>query len=93
MTLCLAAFAHLAFAEGDPERAALLAGAAEGLRRRAGFSTWPMLRQGEAQLAAQIRQALGDDRFGQVFTAGSRLSQQEAVAAIRDRPGNRAQPC
>jgi len=93
VTLCLAAFAQLAFAEGDPERAALLAGAAEGLRGRAGLRTWPMLRQGEAQLAAQIRQALGDDRFGQVFTAGSRLSQQEAVAAIRDRPGNRAQPC
>jgi len=91
VTLCLAAFAHLAFAEGDPERAALLAGAAEGLRRRAGFSTWPMLRQGEAELAAQIRQALGDDRFGQAFAAGSRLSQQEAVAAIRDQPGNRAQ--
>jgi predicted ATPase len=84
VTLCLAAFAQLAFAEGDPERAALLAGAAEGLRRRAGFSTWPMLRQSEALLAAQIRQALGDDRFGQAFAAGSRLSQQEAVAAIRD---------
>ena len=86
VTLCLAAFAQLAFAEGDTERAALLAGAADGLRRRAGFSTWPMLRQSEAQLAAQIRQALGDDRFGQAFAAGSRLSQQEAVAAIRDQP-------
>ena len=51
-----------------------------------------MLRGGETQLAAQIRQALGDDRFRQVFAAGSRLSQQEAVAAIRDRPGNRTQP-
>jgi predicted ATPase len=88
VTLCLAAFAQLAFAEGDPERAALLAGAAEGLRRRAGFSTWPMLRQGEAELAAQIREALGDGRFGQVFAAGSRLSQQEAVATIRDQPGD-----
>jgi tetratricopeptide (TPR) repeat protein len=86
VTLCLAAFAQLAFAEGDPEQAALLAGAAEGLRRRAGFSTWPMLRRGEAELAAQIRQALGDDRFGQAFAAGSRLSQQEAVAAIRGQP-------
>jgi len=28
-----------------------------------------------------------------VFAAGSRLSQQEAVAAIRDQPGNRTQPC
>jgi hypothetical protein len=63
-----------------------LAGAAEGLRRRAGFSTWPMLRQGEAELAAQIRQALGDDRFGQAFAAGTTLSQQEAVAAVRGQP-------
>ncbi len=37
VTLSLAAFAQLAFAEGDPGRAALLAGAAEGLRRRAGL--------------------------------------------------------
>ena len=37
VTLCLAAFAQLAFAEGDPERAALLAGGAEGLRRRDQF--------------------------------------------------------
>jgi predicted ATPase/class 3 adenylate cyclase len=86
VTLCVDAFAELAFAEGDPGRAALLAGAADGLRRRAGFSTWPMLRQREAELSAQIRQALGDDRFGQAFAAGSRLSQQEAVTAIRDHP-------
>jgi hypothetical protein len=33
VTLCLAAFTELAFAEGDAERAALLAGVAEGLRR------------------------------------------------------------
>jgi len=92
VTLCLAAFAQLAFAEGDPERAALLAGAAKGLRSRARFSMWPTLRRGEAELTARIRQALGDDRFGQAFAAGSALSQQEAVAAIRDRPGNRTQP-
>jgi len=87
VTLCLAAFAQLTFAEGDPERAALLAGAAQGLRSRAGFSTWPMLRRSEAELAAQIRQALGDDRFGQAFAAGTALSQQEAVAAVRDQRG------
>jgi len=92
VTRCLAGFAQLAFAEGDPARAALLAGAAEGLRRRAGFSTWPTVRRGEAQLVAQIRQELGDDQFGEVFAAGSRLSQQEAVAAIRDRPGNHTEP-
>jgi predicted ATPase/class 3 adenylate cyclase len=86
VTLCLAGFAQLAFVEGDAGQAALLAGAAEGLRRRAGFTTWPMVRQGEAELAAQIRQVLGDDRFDQAFAAGSRLSQQQAVAAIRDQP-------
>jgi ATP/maltotriose-dependent transcriptional regulator MalT len=93
VTLCLAAFAQLAFAEGDPHRAALLAGAAEGLRGRARLRTWPELRSGEAQLAAQLRQALGDDRFGKAFAAGSRLSQREAVAAIRDHPhSDHAQP-
>ena len=29
---------------------------------------------------------------GEVFAAGSRLSQQQAVAAIKDRLGSRAQP-
>jgi predicted ATPase/class 3 adenylate cyclase len=86
VTLCLAAFAQLAFAEGDPGRAALLAGAAEGLRGRAGLGRWPILRRGEAELTAQVRQALGDSRFSQAFTAGSELSQQEAVAAARDLP-------
>ena len=87
VTLCLAAFARLALVEGDPERAALLAGAAEGLRRRVGLRAWPLLRREEAELVAQVRQALGADRFDQVFAAGSRLTQQEAVAAVRDRRG------
>ena len=87
VTLCLAAFARQASVEGDPEQAALLAGAAEGLRQAAGLEAWPMLRRGEAELVAQVRQALGADRFDQVYAAGSRLSQQEAVAAVRDRRG------
>jgi predicted ATPase/class 3 adenylate cyclase len=87
VTLCLAAFAQLAFVEGDGERAALLAGAAEGLRRRVGLRSLVALRQGEAELVAQVRQALGADRFEEVFAAGGRLTQQEAVAAVRDRRG------
>ena len=87
MTLCLAAFARWALVAGDPERAALVAGAAEGLRRRAGLRAWPMLRQGEAELVAQVRQALGADRFDQVSAAGARLTQRDAVAAARDRRG------
>jgi ATP/maltotriose-dependent transcriptional regulator MalT len=46
-TLCLVAFARLALQEGDPQRAALLVGAVEGLRQRAGLGAWPMLRRGK----------------------------------------------
>jgi hypothetical protein len=87
VTLCLAAFARLALVEGDPEQAATLAGAAEGLRQRVGLRTWPLLRREEAELVAQVRQALGADGFDRLYAAGSRLSQQEAVAAVRDRRG------
>ena len=85
VTLCLVAYAQLALAAGDPERATLLAGAVEGLRRRAGLGAWPMLRQPEAALLDQVRQALSTDRFEQTYEAGARLSQREAVAAARER--------
>jgi len=85
VTLCLTAFARWALAAGDPQWAALVAAAAEGLRRRAGIRTWPTLRQGEAELVAEVQQVLGTDRFDQVFAAGARLTQREAVAAARDR--------
>jgi hypothetical protein len=87
VTLCLAAFARLAFVDGDLQRAALLAGAAEGLRRRVGLRAWPLLRRAEAELVAQVREALGADRFDQPFAAGARLSRQEAVDAVRDQRG------
>jgi predicted ATPase/class 3 adenylate cyclase len=85
VTLSLDAFAQWALAAGDPKQAALVAGAAEGLRRRAGLRAWPTLRQGETELAAQVRQALGANRFDQVFATGARLTQRQAVAAARDR--------
>ena len=83
LAMCLMAFARLAFAEGDPGQAALLAGAADGMRRRDGRRVWATLRRGEDELAAQIRRALGADRFDQLFASGSELSQREAVAALR----------
>ena len=83
VTLCLAGYAQLASADGDPERAALPEGAAEGLRRRAGLRVWPTLRHSEDQLVAQVRQTLGAERFDQAFSAGSRLAQQQAVAIAR----------
>ena len=84
VTLCLAAHAWLALAEGDPERAALLEGAAEGLRRRVGLPTWPLLRRVEAELVAQVRERLGAGQFDQAFSAGSALTQREAIAVTRN---------
>jgi predicted ATPase len=84
VTLCLAGYAWLAFADGDPERAARLEGAAEGLRQRVGLQAWPHLRRVEADLVAQVRQRLGAARFDQVFAAGSELSQRQAVAIVRE---------
>ena len=84
VSLGLIAYARLALAAGDPERSALLVGAAECVRRRAGLGVWPMLRQPEAALLDQVRQALSMGRFEQVYEAGTRLSQREAVAAARE---------
>jgi predicted ATPase len=86
LILCLNAFAQLALAEADPERAALLAGAASALRRRAGMQVFTSL-TGEVQMVAQIRAALEADRFDKAFVAGSQLSQQAAVDAVRDQRG------
>jgi len=87
VTLCLAGYAQLAFAEGDPERAARLKGAADGLRRRVGLPAWPHLRRVEADLVDQVRHRLGAGRFDQTFTAGSGLTQRDAVAIVRDQHG------
>jgi predicted ATPase len=83
LAYCLAASARLAFARGNPEQSALLAGAAEGLRQRSGVRVWPPLRQPEVELVTQVRDALGPDRYDQVFASGTRLKQPEAVAVAR----------
>jgi predicted ATPase len=90
VTLCLAGYAQLAFADGDPERAALLEGAAEGLRRRVGLPAWPHLRRVETDLVARVRQRLGADEFDQAFSAGAALTQQQAVAIVRGQRGTPA---
>jgi predicted ATPase len=87
VTLCLVGYAQLAFADGHPDRAALLEGAAEGLRRRVGLPAWPHLRRVEGELVAQVRHRLGDSRFDQAISAGSGLTQREAVAIVRDQRG------
>ncbi len=77
---CLDALARLAFAAGKPEPAARRAGAAEGLRRRGGIRSWPVVRYFESQVAAEGRASLGAERFDQAFTAGLSLTQRDAIA-------------
>jgi len=90
VTLCLAGYAQLALADDDPDRAALLEGAAEGLRRRVGLPAWPHLRPVEGELVARVRHKLGGISFDQAFSAGSGLTQREAVALARDQRGTPA---
>lgn len=92
VTLCLTAFAQLALVQAQGERAALLAGAAEGLRQRVGLRAWPLQQQGEAQAVAQIRQALGADRFDQNFAAGVRLDRRQGNSG-RPRPVQHRRHC
>jgi predicted ATPase len=82
LTLCLAAYARLKFAKGDPEGAAALVGAADSLRLRAGLRPWPTLRQGEIELVAQVRTALGTDRFNEAFAAGVRLNLHASLTTV-----------
>jgi hypothetical protein len=65
----------------------LLLGAADGLRKRVKLRAWPMLRRGEAALNAEVRAALGTERFDAVYGSGSRLNRWDAVAVVRDRQG------
>jgi tetratricopeptide (TPR) repeat protein len=87
VTLCLAAYARLALAEGDPERAARLKGAAEGLRQRVGLPAWPDQRRLDEELVTQIRQQLSAAQFDQAFSDGSGLTQRQAVKIARDQRG------
>ena len=68
-------------------RAALLEGAADGLRRRVGLRAWPHLRRVEADLVTQVRHRLGAARFDRAFSVGSGLAQQHAIAIVRDQRG------
>jgi len=83
VTFCLVAYVQLALAEGDPGRAALALGAADGLRGRAGLHAWPMLRPGEAKLLTRVEQAFDSDQFEEAFATGSQLNRREAIAIVR----------
>jgi hypothetical protein len=83
VTFSLVAYAQLALAEGDAERAAMALGAADGLRKLAGLRAWPSMRGREAELVDRVAQRLDPEAFRRAFAAGSGLNRREAVALVR----------
>jgi len=84
VTLCLTAFAQLAFVQGDGDRAARLEGAAEGLRQRVGLRVWPLATAGGSPGGGANPAGAGRGPVDQEFAAGVRLSRQQAIAAVRE---------
>jgi predicted ATPase len=82
VSISLAAAARLAFADGDPERAVLIAAGAQGLRRRAGFRAWAAMRGPDSTLLEQARNTVGD-KFDRLYQMGSQLTQPELVVQVR----------
>src|SRR6266571_7731905 len=76
----LEGLAGLAGAKGDPERAALLLGAAAAGRRSAGVPLSPGERVDVDRTAATAREALGEEGFAWALARGEALPLREAIA-------------
>ncbi|MCD4525952.1 DUF4062 domain-containing protein [Nocardioides sp. cx-173] len=81
--LVLAGSAALALALADTEKAGLLVGATQGLRRRAGLRVWAWMR-GDEELAGAVRDAAGSACFDDLLDTGSQLSREESLELVRD---------
>lgn len=70
--------ASLAFAEGEPDRAAQLAGAAHALQHAIGMVLPPAETETYARAIAAARAALGDREFDAHWSTGAALSMEQA---------------
>jgi hypothetical protein len=73
-------FAALIHAQGRPERAACLYGAAAGLRERIGAALSPENRKAVEPKLNALRAALGEAVFAAAFEAGRALDWEQAIA-------------
>ncbi len=83
LTFALVTAAQLAWADGDPRRAATALGAADGLRRRAGLTAWPLTRRRESQLIALVAEGSDPATYEAAFAAGAELNARAALALVR----------
>jgi hypothetical protein len=81
----LAGFARVAFAGGDPERAAVLLGGSDALREQLEINViafeWPP----PSETIAVVRAGLSDEAFSAAWGAGRALRYDEAVAYALER--------
>ena len=63
--------ARIEHAEGEHERAIALLAAAEILRDRLHTPLWPLVRERQEQLLAELRQIVGDEAFEVAYTRGA----------------------
>jgi predicted ATPase len=82
-TFALAAWAGLAFIESDFRRAALVLGAAEGLRQRVGLRAWPIVRLKIQDFIRMLERAIGPEAVARLMAEGAELSRQEALTVAR----------
>lgn len=87
LCLALAGSAALSLAHGDPDRAGLLVGAADGLRRREALRVWPWTREDDTTTSA-IRDMTGAERFDALLEEGRRLNQPDALDLAREPHGH-----
>lgn len=79
IAFCLAGFGGVATLEKEPERAALLWGAALALRQSIGAHSAPSVRATHERLIAQARTQIGDRAFENAWAKGAAMSQDEAI--------------
>ena len=76
----LDSYAQLAFDEGQPHRAACLAGAAERLREGMGMLSWPVIRRGRDDWLQRAGQVLGEQAFRTAWDKGEAMTSDQAIA-------------
>jgi len=89
---CMEAFANVAVAEGRPDDAAALLGAADALRRSIGAVRHRDQRGWYETTVDQVREALGEEAFAAGSARGRLLSVEEAVALCGELSGRPAAP-
>lgn len=76
----------------DPQRAARLLGAAQGIRQRTQDARCRLFDHDHEQTQARIREALGESIFEKYFAEGEALTTTEAIAFAQRGRGERKRP-